>query len=118
MAGVAAPLLYYEGVQGYAVGRGISAMILVVVRFFYLQKLFPLRPIFGNVVRGLTPVVVALVGTLCVRFALPGGERTGAEAAAEVAVFLGLAGVATFVSARVLLVEFREYLRRPSAATA
>jgi hypothetical protein len=118
MVGIAVPLLYYGGVQGYAVGRGIAAMILVMVRFFYLQKLFPLRPIFGNVVRGLLPVVVALAGTLCLRFALSGGERTEVEAAAELALFLGLAGVATFASARALLGEFREYLRRPTPATA
>ena len=118
VAGVATPLLYWEGLEGYAVGMGISALILVALRLVYLRRLFPLRPIFGNIAQGLVPVVIALTGTAALRLALWGGERTAGQAAAEVVVFVALAGFATLISARSLLSEFREYLRRPSPASA
>ena len=118
VAAIATPLLYYEGIQGYAIGVGISALILVGVRLFYLNKLFSLRPIFRNIAQGLVPVVVAVTGTVALRMALWGGDRAGSQAILELAVFLGLAGTATVISARALLAEFRDYLKRPSPASA
>ena len=67
VTGLALPLLLTEGLQGYAVGMGLAATVLLAVRLFYLRRLFSLRPIAGNVARGLFPVAVA--------FTVTGGAR-------------------------------------------
>ncbi len=118
VTGLAVPLLLAEGLQGYAVGMGLAATVLLAVRMVYLRRLFSLRPIVGNVARGLLPVAVAFTVTGAARLLLWGGERAEVQACLEFALFVAIAGAFTVISARSLLVEFRGYLQRPSATPA
>jgi len=116
--GLAVPLLVLEGLTGYAIGMALSAATLVIVRLYYLNRLFPLGPTIVNVARGIYPAAIALAGTGAIRIALWGGERGEAQALAEVVTFCGLAAAVTLVSERALLSEFRGYLTRSKAAKA
>ncbi len=108
------PLIFVWGLEGFAVGMLAATVPLVAVRLLYLSRLFELGPILRNVARGFVPGVVAVVAALLVRVAWGVGERTEAQAVAELAAF-GITAIAiTVLLERGLLNEFRGYLRRPS----
>ncbi len=114
VSAIAVPLLFTDGLSGYAVGMGIAAAVLVVVRLVYLRRLFSLAPILSNVAGGIFPAAVAVTGAAGLRAALWGGQRTEGQALLELAVFAAIALGVTLVSQRGLVREFRGYLRRPT----
>ncbi len=109
------PLIFVWGIEGAAVGMFVSTVVLVAVRLGYLRRLFPLRPILANVLRGMAPAVIALGATGLLRLATWGGERTEVQAIGEVAIMAATVVAVTLFFERGLLHEFRGYLRRPSA---
>jgi O-antigen/teichoic acid export membrane protein len=116
VTGVAVPLLLIQGLEGYAIGMGISATCLVAARLVYLRRLFAFRPIAINVARGVLPALVGLAASGVARLALWGGGRTGLHAVFEMALFAGTVAAVTLLLEHGLLTEFRGYLRRPSRA--
>ena len=114
VSAIAVPLLFTDGLSGYAVGMGIAAAVLVIVRLVYLRRLFSLAPILSNVARGMFPAAVAVTGAAGLRAALWGGQRPEGQALLELAVFAAIALAVTLVSQRGLVREFRGYLRRPT----
>lgn len=117
---VAVPLLLWKGIDGFAVGMGVVALVLVWVRLAYLSKLFSLAPIVVNTARGVAPTLPALAAVLAVRALSGGGERTLADALVEASVFIGLVVAGTLIAERALLRELLGYLRsdRPQAQVA
>ena len=109
---IAVPLLAADGLEAFGVGWIAASAVVVLVRLFYLRRLFSLGPILINVVAGLTPAVVALAATAALRVELWGGDRSAAQAILEVVVFSGVTIAVTLATQRALLREFRGYLRR------
>jgi O-antigen/teichoic acid export membrane protein len=107
---IAIPLLLTHGIDGYATGMGIAIIVLVVSRVRYLARLFPLRVIVSNCVRGMLPTVPAVAAVLAIRLATWGGQRTGVQWLVEMAAFALAWGSAALLSERKLLSEFRGYL--------
>lgn len=112
---IAIPLLITEGIDGYVTGMGISVLILVASRLYYVRKLFPLGVVLANCVRGMTPAVPGLLAVIAIRLALWGGERTTLQFALEMAVFVITVAMVTLWAERALLREFRGYLRGTGA---
>jgi O-antigen/teichoic acid export membrane protein len=113
---VAVPLLLLEGIDGYAVGMGISVLCLIAVRVGYLGGLFGVRDVLVNSARGMLPVVPGLLTVLALRLAMGGGERTLGHAAIEAFAFVAITAIVTLLSARSLFGEFRGYLRSGSSS--
>ncbi|HEX2163383.1 MAG TPA: hypothetical protein VHM02_05490, partial [Thermoanaerobaculia bacterium] len=65
----------------------------------------------GLALRGALPVALATVPVLALRLALWGGERTLAQALAELVLWLGALAIATHRLERGLLRELGGYLR-------
>jgi PST family polysaccharide transporter len=103
--------------DGLIAGFAISAGITVAMRTWYLTRLFPSFQIFVHSARAMAPTVPAAAAVLAIR-ALEGGERTGALALGELAVFVAVTAVATALIERPLLREVRGYLRRPGTSPA
>lgn len=106
----AIPLLITHGVNGYVLGMGVAVLMLLGTRVYYLGRLFPLRAIWENTVRGVLPAVPGILAVVGIRLALWGGSRTTAQVALEMAVFGLLVAAVTIWSERKLLREFRGYL--------
>jgi O-antigen/teichoic acid export membrane protein len=107
---IAIPLLVTHGVDGYSTGMAIALVLLTLSRIRYLAKLFPLRTVLGNSVRGMLPTVPAIGAVLGIRAAMWGGPRTTGDALIEIAAFCLVVGATTVWSERTLLKEFRGYL--------
>ena len=118
VTGIAVPLMLVAGLEGYSVGMALAVACLVAVRLGYLRRLFPLRSIIVNTARGVAPALGAVAAIVAVRLAIDGGARTGAAAAAEVALYVALVTTITLLAERRLLAEFRGYLRRGRRAAA
>lgn len=115
VTGIAVPLLWVGDLAGYALGMGLAATVMVGVRLIYLRRLFSLAPIAVNIARGVFPALVALAGAGGIRLLLWGGERSEQHALLELVAFAALTAAVTLLSERVLLGEFRGYLRRRPA---
>lgn len=112
---IAIPLLIVGGVDGYVTGMGAAVVIGVVNRMRYLARLFPLRAVLGNSVRGMLPAVPGILVVLATRLATWGGERTTGNFLAELALFAVFVVAVTLWSERSLLREFRGYLHGPGS---
>ena len=115
---VAAPLLLVDGLDGFAVGMGVVALISLAVRLAYLNRLFSAFRVIRYSLRAIAPSVPAVAAVGLVRLA-EGGERTAGVAAGELALYLAVTAAATLWLERRLLRELLSYLRgtpRPSPA--
>lgn len=109
--GVGVPVLIMEGLSGYAVGIAAGTLVGLLVRFFYLTRLFPAFRLVNHVVGALVPTVLATAAVLLTRAATSSDSGAG-RTAAEVAVYLAIVMVATLATERTLLKEAVGYLRR------
>jgi O-antigen/teichoic acid export membrane protein len=112
---IAVPLSYSDGVRGYAWGMAIATAVLIVVRCYYLSRLFPAFALFSHAARALWPSLPAVVVVLLIRSA-DGGARSGAVAAAEALAYLAVLGLGVFVAERSLVREVVGYLRRAAVS--
>ena len=110
---IAVPLLATEGLTAFGVGLGIATLLSIVLRMWYLRRLFPGLPLVRHVARGLGPTLPAAGAVGLLRLAGP-GARSVAWVALEVAAFVLVAIVATYASERALLRESAGYLLRRS----
>ena len=108
------PLLVVAGLDGLAVGVVTSQFVLLGARAHYLRKLFAGFSIVRQMVRGVAPVVPAVILVLAAR-AADGGDRTLPLAIGELVVFLLATVAGTLVLERDLLREVAGYLRRRAA---
>jgi O-antigen/teichoic acid export membrane protein len=96
----------------FVAGRVVCALCVVAVRRLYLRRLLPSVRLGTLAVRAAAPVVLATALVLAVRLALWGHERTLAQAAGELVLWLGTLALATLRLERGLIAELRGLLAR------
>lgn len=111
---VPAPLLLIEGLDGFAVGMGVVALISLGVRLVYLNRLFSAFRVLSYSARAIGPSVPAAVAVLLLRAAENAG-RSPLMAIAELALYLAVTAAATLWVQRGLLRELQSYLRTAPA---
>jgi len=107
---IAVPLLATEGLVGFGYGMIAATGVSVVVRMWYLRRLFSGLAIVGHVARGTGPALLAAACVLVVRALGMGGETPG-HVAAQWLTFAAVAVGTTYLSERRLLRESVGYLR-------
>jgi O-antigen/teichoic acid export membrane protein len=108
--GFTIPLLLSNGLHGFAIGMGLATIVGVLVRVYYLARMFPTFRVLTHGLRAIFPTLPAVAGVLAMR-ALFSPPQTLRWAAAECALFVVLVVAATLVSERSLLREFIGYVR-------
>ena len=114
---VAIPLMIAEGLTGFAIGMGVVALTMLACRGFFLTRLFDGFDMARHVARAMAPTVPAVAAALALR-AGAGLDRTLGVALAELALYVAVTGVATWIFERDLLREALGYLRRRNEAGA
>ncbi|HEU0018914.1 MAG TPA: oligosaccharide flippase family protein [Thermoleophilaceae bacterium] len=108
---LAVPGLFLWGYEGFVAGRIAVSLAMLAVRERYVRALFPEIRLARIAVRGAAPVLVAVAAVLLWRFAAGGGDRAAAEAIAQLAAFLAIAGLLTWRFERPLLGEVLTHFR-------
>jgi O-antigen/teichoic acid export membrane protein len=105
----ALPLLIFKGIDGFAVGMGVTTLVSLAVRAFYAKRLLPgLRPV-AHAVRALAPTVAPVAIVLAAR-ALERGPRGPGAALGELGAYLAATIAATVAFEHRLLGEVAGYL--------
>lgn len=110
-AAITAPALLALGLTGYAIGLASAVSVQLVVRSYFLRRMFAGFSLTRHLVRAVGPVVPAAAAVLLVRLAV-GPERTLAMALGELALYVLLAIAFTLLFERRLVRELSGYLRR------
>lgn len=113
LLGVGLPLLFAHGLTGLAIGIGAGAAVSLLVRGWYVSRLFEGFAFARHALRAVLPTVPAVAAVALMR-AVETGTRTEAMAAAELVVYLGVTVVATWLLERPLLDEVLGYVRSRS----
>ena len=108
--GLAIPGLVIWGSGGFVAGRIASALLVMLVRRYYVRKLLGVE-LLAVGVRGAAPVAASAGVVLLVRALVWSGGRTVAQLAVELVLFLGLTALLTWVAERGLLRELAVQLR-------
>lgn len=108
---VAIPLLALEGLNGFAVGMGITTLVSIIQRTYYLTRLFPAFGMIRHALRAMAPSAPAAGAVLLLR-AFESGDRSGIEAAGQVTVYFAVTIVATILFERELLREMAGYMAK------
>jgi O-antigen/teichoic acid export membrane protein len=108
---VALPLLFAAGPGAYAITLAGSSLAILVLRFFLIRRLLPQVRLLPLAARAAWPVLLAAAPPLILRLALWGGHRGLAQAAAELALFMGTYVAATVLGERSLARELRAAAR-------
>jgi O-antigen/teichoic acid export membrane protein len=112
---LAVPLTYSDGVRGYAWGMAGATAILILMRCYWLARLFPAVALFSHAARAMWPTVPATAVVLAIR-AVHGGPRSAALAAGEAALYVIVLAAGVYMAERSLLREVMGYLRRGSVS--
>ncbi len=110
-AAVTAPLTIVLGLDGYAIGMASGVIVDLLVRGWYLDRMFSGFNVALHLARSIAPSVPPALAILALR-AIAGAERTLALALAELGLYAALTVLATLAFERPLLNELRGYLRR------
>jgi O-antigen/teichoic acid export membrane protein len=113
---IAVPLLIADGLTGYAVGAIAATVIAVLVRLWYLRRLFPSLTLARHITAGVAPTLPGAAAVLVVRGLAP-ASGGWLRAAAEAAGYLLVVSAATLVLQRPLLIELLGYVRGRSPAS-
>jgi O-antigen/teichoic acid export membrane protein len=108
--GLAVPLTFADGVRGYALGMAGATVVLILMRCYYLARLFPAFAIFTHAFRAMWPTIPAAGAVLAIR-AIGDMPRGAGVALAEAALYGLIVVVATLLAERALLREMLGYLR-------
>lgn len=111
----AIPLTLSDGVRGYALGMAGATAVQILMRTYYVMRLFPGFNILSHALRAVLPTVPAAGMVLLARALEPDG-RTPLRAAAEAVTFAVLLIVGTFLLERGLLREIAAYVRGKAPA--
>jgi hypothetical protein len=93
-----------------------ATAILILMRCWYLARLFPSFAIFSHAFRAMWPTIPAAAAVLLIR-ELGDGTRGVGSAVGEAALYGAIVIVCTLVSERALLREMVGYLRGPGVPT-
>ena len=107
--GVGLPLLFLDGLRGFAIGVAAQTLVHVLFRAYYLQRLFDGFGFLRHSVRAFLPTLPAAGVVLLMRL-LESGERTAAMALGELAAYLAVTVVATWYFESRLLREAIGYV--------
>jgi PST family polysaccharide transporter len=108
---VTAPLMIWLGLDGYAIGVSVSVAVEIVMRGYFLSRLFEGFNILRHMARAIAPVIPPVVAVLALRLA-SWGERGSTEVVAELTLYvLGMAA-SLWIFERRLLTEMIGYLGR------
>ena len=105
--GLAVPAYLASGRTAYALAICGSSLAILVVRAYFVRRLLPGVNLGALALRCAWPVTVAALAPLAVRAALWDGERSAAQALAEVAVFVAAYAAIVAAAERPLLRELR-----------
>lgn len=109
--GFCIPLTLSDGVRGYAWGMAAATTLLILLRCYWLARLFPAFTMFAHAARAIWPSVPAVAVVLLIRLADGGGPRSALMAALEAAAYVITLGIAVFIAERKLVLEVMAYLR-------
>jgi O-antigen/teichoic acid export membrane protein len=112
---LAVPLTFADGLRGYALGMAGATVILILMRCWYLARLFPAFAIFGHAFRAMLPTVPATGAVVAIR-AIGDSPKGPAAALGEAVLFAAIVAAGTLYSERALLREMLGYLRGRSGA--
>ena len=105
------PALLTLELTGYVVGFGAISLVQVMVRGYYLRRLFEGFGITAHILRAFAPAALSAAAILLIRVASPGDEGL-AQAIAELSLFLALVIASTVFIERKLLGEMIGYLKK------
>jgi O-antigen/teichoic acid export membrane protein len=108
---IAVPLTYADGVRGYAWGMAAATGILIMMRAYWLARLFPTFALFSHAARAIWPTVPATAAVLLMREA-SGAPRSATAFVVEAVVFVVVLAIGVFIAERSLVREVMGYLRR------
>lgn len=103
------PLVLAFGLRGVAAAIAVQVAVDLVLRAWFLRRIFPGLRFARHALRGIAPTIPAVALVLIVR-AVETGERTLALAIGEAALFLLVTALVTWFAERVLLREALGYL--------
>lgn len=107
---VVAPAVLAFGLTGYVVGFAASTAVQLLVRGYFLGRLFAGFRILRQLVRGVAPSVPAAGVILALRL-IADGDRTLGRALAELALYVLVTVAFTYLFERRLVTEVIGYLR-------
>jgi O-antigen/teichoic acid export membrane protein len=110
---VTAPLMVAIGLDGFVIGSAATVAAQLVVRAYYLTRLFEGLSFLAHIARAMAPTVLASAVVLAER-AIVGGDAAD-RAVPELVAYCGLVVGATLVFERRLVAELLGYLRGPAA---
>ncbi|MDX6699300.1 MAG: hypothetical protein QOE65_2697 [Solirubrobacteraceae bacterium] len=112
---VAAPLLFSDGLDGFAYGMLAVTFANLGARAFFLARLFEGFGMVRHIARAAAPTLPAVAAVLAMRL-VESDERTIEAALAELVLYVAVTAAATWALERDLVREAVGYLRRrPSA---
>jgi O-antigen/teichoic acid export membrane protein len=114
---VGLPLLFADGLPGLAVGFAAQAAVALGLRAWYLTQMFNGFSFARHAWRAILPTVPAVAVVLLIR-QLETGPRTAAMAIAELAVYLAVTVLATWLLEGSLIREALSYVVRRGAGAA
>jgi O-antigen/teichoic acid export membrane protein len=105
------PLMLSDGLDGYAIGLMVAAAVQLVMRGWFMARMFRGFSIVRHTIRAVLPSVPAAGLVLLLR-AVDGLHRTPAVAVGELVLYLAVTAAATWALERDLLREALGYLGR------
>ncbi len=115
LLGVGIPLLAVDGLDGLAVGIAASGAVALVVRAWYVVRLFEGFRFLPHALRAALPTVPAAAVVALERVAVGGGPRPASLAVLTLVSYVLVAAGATWLIERALLTEAIGYLRSRGA---
>ena len=107
---LAVPGLFVWGPWGFIVGRLATAAMVLAVRRHYVRRLLDLE-LLAIGVRGFMPVAIAAAVVIAIRALAWTDPRSLAQALVELAVFLGMTALLTWLAERTLVGELVAQVR-------
>ena len=108
---VTVPLMLTVGVIGYGIGMAAAMLVQLVLRGYYLARLFPGFNLVLHALRSVSTIVPAVAGVLLIRLVEGGGGRTAGTAFLEIVVYVLIVAATTFAFERRLIKEVVGYLK-------
>jgi O-antigen/teichoic acid export membrane protein len=111
------PAIFKLGLTGYAISFAAMTLSQVVMRSYYMRRLFGGFNAFRQLYRAVVPSIPPVALLLLTR-ALIGEHRSGPRVLVELVLYAVAAIVSTIVLERSLVRELADYLRRPARRAA
>jgi O-antigen/teichoic acid export membrane protein len=114
---VTVPLLIVSGLEGYAIGMLVMSVGTLILRSYYLARLFSGFQMVRHTIRAIGPSIPA-VGVVLLMRLVEGSPRSLGIALVELAVYSAVTAAATYTFERSLIAEVWGYVRSASAKPA